>query len=125
MVEVAQSIENSKKPYEEEKQELKDAIQESIDQDAMEKVDYLTNHCFDNRGYEQIDIEFVFALVSEYEKHKEEVAKKVNKYATSFSFEQMDMIDQSIFILGYVEYIKIGTPKEVLLNEMVELSKRY
>lgn len=34
-------------------------------------------------------------------------------------------MDQSIFLLGYVEWKVLDTPKEVLLNEMIELAKRY
>ncbi len=125
IVELSQSIEQSKKSRQELLLDLQESIKESIDGDMMEKVDYLVNHCFDNRWYGEIDIEFVFAIISEHERCKKDVAERVNKYATSFSFEQMDMIDQSIFVLWYTEFKKIGTPKEVLLNEMVELSKRY
>lgn len=37
----------------------------------------------------------------------------------------MDTIDQCVFILGVVEYHVFKTPKEILINEMVELAKRY
>jgi transcription termination factor NusB len=37
----------------------------------------------------------------------------------------MDTIDQAIFLLGYIEDKVLQTPKEVLLNEMIELAKRY
>lgn len=37
----------------------------------------------------------------------------------------MDLIDRVLFVLGYIEYTELRTPKEVMLNEMVELAKRY
>jgi transcription termination factor NusB len=37
----------------------------------------------------------------------------------------MDVIDQMIFVLWYTEYTTLGTAKEVLLNEMIEIAKRY
>jgi N utilization substance protein B len=37
----------------------------------------------------------------------------------------MDPIDETLLLLWYVEYKTINTPKEVVINEMVELAKRY
>ncbi|MBQ9553766.1 hypothetical protein IJU97_02095 [bacterium] len=37
----------------------------------------------------------------------------------------MDPIDEVLLLLGYIEYKTIQTPKEVVINEMVELAKRY
>ena len=37
----------------------------------------------------------------------------------------MDVIDQALFLLGYMERKQLQTPKEVLLNELIELAKRY
>lgn len=34
-------------------------------------------------------------------------------------------MDQALFVLGYEEWILIETPKEVIINEVVELAKRY
>ncbi|MBU0626554.1 hypothetical protein KKG31_06005 [Patescibacteria group bacterium] len=51
--------------------------------------------------------------------------KEVNKLTESFSFEQMDTMDQSLFILGYAERKELKTPKEILINELIELAKRY
>jgi transcription termination factor NusB len=37
----------------------------------------------------------------------------------------MDFIDRAIFLLGYIEYKELGVDKPLVLNEMVELAKRY
>jgi len=37
----------------------------------------------------------------------------------------MNTMNQSLFLLGYVERKVLETPKEVLLNELIELAKRY
>ena len=49
----------------------------------------------------------------------------VDTYTTTFSYQQMDVIDQSLFLLGYTEWKVLDTPREVLINEMIELAKRY
>jgi len=53
------------------------------------------------------------------------IEKLVNTYVTTFSFDRMDPMDKALFTLGCVEYKEFETPKEVLLNELVELAKRY
>jgi N utilization substance protein B len=53
------------------------------------------------------------------------IKEVVNKHANSFSYEQMDVVDQAIFLLGYTEHQVLATPKEILINEMIELAKRY
>ena len=70
-------------------------------------------------------MDYALDIIGEYDVYRDKVEKHINKYTTSFTFDQMDLIDQCVFILGYIEYIKLKTPKEILLNEMVELSKRY
>jgi transcription termination factor NusB len=37
----------------------------------------------------------------------------------------MDIIDRAIFLLGYIEFVEVKNPKPVVLNEMIELAKRY
>ena len=125
MVGIGKSVERTKKSEKEQKKDAKSFIQDLRDEDPMEKADYLARNCFENRGTKQIDMEYVQTLTDDCDSYRKTVEEKVNTYTTSFTFDQMDMIDQSIFLLGYIEYLKLKTPKEVLLNEMVELSKRY
>jgi transcription termination factor NusB len=49
----------------------------------------------------------------------------VDPHATSFSFDAMDGIDQVIFAIGLAEFHELKTPYQIVLNEMVELAKRY
>jgi transcription termination factor NusB len=49
----------------------------------------------------------------------------VNTYTVSFSFDEMDVLDRVIFVLWYTEFKEMWTPKEVVINEMVEFWKRY
>jgi len=60
-----------------------------------------------------------------FERHIDPVRAQVDMYASTFGYDDMDLMDRVIFILGYVEYTQLNTPKEVVLNEMVELAKRY
>jgi len=119
------ALSHASKDEKSQKEDLVNQFAAIVDEDPMDKVTYLIDNCFENWGREQIDMEYVFTIIDAYDQYKDVVASKVNFYTTTFTFDQMDMIDQSVFILGYIEFLKLRTPREVLLNEMVELSKRY
>lgn len=74
---------------------------------------------------EDIDFQYIFDIWQAFEKYMPELEKIVNKYIESFKYEDMDIMDRAIFILGYTERKVLETPKEVLINEMIELAKRY
>ena len=80
---------------------------------------------FDNWTAEDVDFDYVFRVALALPKYEEELIRQVNGYTVSFTYEEMDTIDQAIFLLGYIEHKVIETPKEVILNEMIELAKRY
>jgi transcription termination factor NusB len=80
---------------------------------------------FSNRVEEDIDFDYVKAVALDMPKYEQEIIDAVNKLTVSFTYDEMDTMDQSLFLLGYVEWKVLGTPKEVLLNELIELAKRY
>ena len=53
------------------------------------------------------------------------IEKGLTNITQSFKYDQMDVLDQACLLLGYVEYKVIETPKELVINEMVELCNRY
>lgn len=95
------------------------------DDSLEEDVYYIINNFFKKEKQKWIDVDYVFKVSKEYSTYKNEVQNKVDELAKTFRFKEMDIIDRAIFLLGYIEFEKIKTPKPVILNEMVELSKRY
>lgn len=93
--------------------------------ESEEDLMYVLNRFFDERKVEDVDIDYVLKVWNNFNKYKDELINKVNWYAQSFNYDQMDVIDQALFILWYVERKELDTPKEVVLNELVELAKRY
>jgi transcription termination factor NusB len=90
-----------------------------------EDIDYVVSYYFDEWAIDTIDMDYVLSLSRNFEEYYPHVASMVNKHTTSFQFEQMDPMDQAMFVLGYEERKLIQTPKEVIINEVVELAKRY
>lgn len=115
------------------KEKKSESIQEILDYqlevayDAwkVKKTELIANYTFEEWKEKEIDREYLKTMLEKVPQYREIVQEKVNQYVTSFTYEEMDLMDQVIFLLGYTEAIEFHTPKEVLINEMVELAKRY
>lgn len=86
---------------------------------------YFLTHFFDMWSAEDIDEDYVLRVGAGIARYEKELIEKVNNYAKSFKYEQMDLLDQACLLLWYLEVKIIGTPKELVINEMVELATRY
>ena len=111
--------------YDEEKEKLKEQIKTHLVIYTIEDFKEFVDCFFDERKIEDIDFDYIAKVGINFTKYLDKIAEKVNKYAQTFEYIQMDPLDQAIFLLWYVEWKELETPKEVLLNEMIELAKRY
>ena len=80
---------------------------------------------FDQWQLEEIDTDYVFKVTSAISRYEEELIEKVNQNTQTFQYEQMDIMDQVCLLQGYLEVKVMDTPPAVVINEMVELAKRY
>jgi len=111
--------------YDKEKEKLKDQIKKNIHLYTLEDFKEFVDCFFDERKHEDIDFDYIAKVGIHFKKYMNDILHKVNEYAQTFGYNQMDPLDQAIFLLGYTEWKQLDTPKEVLLNEMIELAKRY
>lgn len=111
--------------YDEEKEKLKEKISTYMTIYTPEDFKDFIDCFFDERKYEDIDFDYISKVGINFTKYIDEILQKVNRYAQTFEYRQMDPLDQAIFLLGYTEWKELETPKEVLLNEMIEIAKRY
>lgn len=111
--------------FEEAKKELGNKIKAKTEGIEDEDLKYYISVFFDRRDIEDIDTDYVFKVWSAFEKYYEEVVANVDSHTQSFSFSEMNTMNQAIFVLWYIERKVLETPKEILLNELIELSKRY
>lgn len=107
------------------KQELLDKVKTYEYFTTPEEIKEFTDIFFDNRTGEDIDFDYLIPVALALPTYEKELEKQVDTYAVSFTYQEMDVMDQAIFLLWYVESKILDTPKEVLLNEMIELAKRY
>ena len=92
--------------------------------ESDEDIQYIIQNCFD-KWDKEIDMDYVMQIIPKFDEVYTEVAKLVDTHTTTFSFDKMDLIDQALFVLWYAEHSIFHTPKEILLNELIELAKRY
>lgn len=72
-----------------------------------------------------VDVEYLKPLISQWDKYYQAVMAAVNNNSQTFDFVRMDPMDKAIFLGGGVEYLVHKTPFKILLNEMIEIAKRY
>lgn len=92
--------------------------------DIDDAIQYLLDNMFDKRK-DTVEWAYLVKIMPLFDTYYQEVADTVNSHTTTFSFDKMDLIDQALFVLWYAEHKKLATPKEILINELVELAKRY
>ena len=55
----------------------------------------------------------------------ENIEKEINKYAINWDVNRISLIEKIIIALGMIEYSKINTPKQVVINEYVNFAKLF
>ena len=72
------------------------------------------------------DLEFTNLIVDNYIAHKEEINNLISAHLKGYTINRVYKVDLAILIVAVIElnYIK-ENPKEVVINEAVELAKKY
>lgn len=71
-------------------------------------------------------LQFVNTILNNFAEHYNEINNKISSNLKGYTIERLFKIDLSILILAVIEldYVK-ETPKQVVINECVELAKKY
>ena len=107
---------------------LNDLEDISHDMSEDEIIDYciqIVDSFFSYKRKPEVEMEFIKKMIKNISDIFTSIEALVDKYTTSFAFAKMDVADQALFILGVTEFTFMKTPKEVIINEMVEIWKRY
>lgn len=75
--------------------------------------------------YERVDQEYFDAALASICDHSEEIEKDIDEFADR-PIEQLDPVERSILLLGYYEFQSApDVPYRVVINEAVNLAKRF
>ena len=55
----------------------------------------------------------------------ENIEKEIDKYAINWDINRISLIEKIIIALGVIEYSKINTPKQVVINEYINFAKLF
>jgi len=69
--------------------------------------------------------EFIENIVNEVILKKEELDKKANTYLINWEINRLNKVDQAIFEIAVYELLYTDTPKKVVIDEAINLSKKY
>lgn len=70
-------------------------------------------------------VEFAQSLISGVRRNREELDGILRKHAANWSLERMAATDRNVLRLGAFEILYTDTPGRVVINEAVELAKRF
>ena len=73
----------------------------------------------------EVENEFVNDLVFNIIKKQKDINKIANKYLVDWNINRLSKVDKAILSLGIYELKYTDTPSIVVINEAVELSKKY
>lgn len=88
-----------------------------------EKIDYDINLIIKN-VYE-IQNEYINSVVFGVEKYMDKIDELINKYLNNWSLSRLGETDKAILRLSVYEMVYYDTPNVVVINEAVELAKKY
>lgn len=68
---------------------------------------------------------YVMELLTQTQAHRTEVDQRLNQSMVDWQMHRLARIDQDILRIAVTEMSYLGIPKQVAINEAVELAKRY
>jgi transcription antitermination protein NusB len=71
------------------------------------------------------NLEYVNSIVEHYMDSAEEIDQTIEKYSISWNISRISKVDLAILRLAFYEMMKTDTPHEILVNEAVDLAKKY
>ena len=94
-----------------------------IDIAISQKINYDVNKII--KANVEVDNEFVKQIVYGVVTYKDEIDNKANKYMKDWTIDRIDKTGASILRMAIYELLYTDTPELVVINEAIELSKKY
>ena len=73
----------------------------------------------------EMDNKYVKDIVNGVLENQDKIDETINKYLDNWDLDRLGKTDKAILRLGTYEMLYYDTPKVVVINEAVELSKKY
>ena len=87
------------------------------------KIDYTKEELL--KEYEEVMNDFTISLIDGVLSHEEEIINLANKYLNNWNINRLGLTDAAIIKIAIYELLYTDTPKKVVIDEAIELSKDY
>ena len=71
------------------------------------------------------DIEFMREYIKNVIEHKESIENKIKSKLVGWSFDRLGTVEKTLLKMSFYEITEAGTGHEIVINETVELAKKY
>lgn len=89
------------------------------------KIEDALNNLFEQEEIGTETISFAKDLAVNAWKNKSSVDSLIKKHSKGWSLERISAVDRSILRLAFYELMQSETPHQVVINEALELAKKY
>ena len=96
-----------------------------FDQIVNNFSEYIFDNILKQRFIDANSRELFGILIKNISTDFENIEKEINKYAINWDVNRISLIEKIIIALGVIEYSKINTPKQVVINEYVNFAKLF
>lgn len=95
----------------------------------FERLFVKNNYSFDEEFFSSLkkesDKDFAKNIVTEFENHKEELTSLISSHLIGYEIDRLHKVDLAIFYLALTEIKFLETPKQVSINEALNLAKKF
>lgn len=78
-----------------------------------------------NKNFDEIDADFKAIFVKAL-LNKEDIVNNINEFLIDWTFDRLSFVVQAILLTSYTEAVLVkSAPKQVSINEAVDLTKKY
>jgi len=96
-----------------------------LELNPSEEISEVLDHTMENDSFPEDTNSFALALVRGAWEHRLDADELIKKRSIGWALERINMIDRSILRLSIYELKHTDTPQSVIINEAVNLAKRY
>ena len=95
----------------------------------FERLFVKNSYTFDEEFFSTLkdeeDIEFSKKLVETFTDNRQALEDLISKHLHGYELKRLYKIDLALMLLALTEIIYIGTPFQIVINEVVEIAKSY
>lgn len=95
----------------------------------FERLFVKNSYTFDEEFFASLkkeeDKSFAINIVSKFEENKEKLTNLISSHLIGYEIDRVYKIDLALMYEALTEILYIDTPRQVAVNEVVEISKKY